>query len=157
MKQNNSNANKPAATVYPGETAIYCCECADLVGSSSCEITATSPTMCEACHDSHLDEVEAQKPAARAKMTDSTKLPEFDCDHVDECPQHGNPTRKQYEYSGGQAANVWTYKGCACAVAQQTDLGGLGIYPGVYFTTYGKAAGLAEMVQAEYRGRGLIR
>lgn len=31
------------------EFNIHCCECDILVGTTSCEITATSPTTCEDC------------------------------------------------------------------------------------------------------------
>lgn len=37
---------------------ITCCECGHHAGRTECEVTATSPTMCETCHDELLEEVE---------------------------------------------------------------------------------------------------
>jgi len=36
--------------------SMYCCECDSHLGMTECEITATSPTMCNACHLEHLRE-----------------------------------------------------------------------------------------------------
>lgn len=44
---------------------IYCCECGAWAGHTTCEVTATSPCMCEACHAAYLDEVEEAKEATR--------------------------------------------------------------------------------------------
>ena len=92
--------------------------------------------------------------ARTATLADRTKLPERSCDHFDECPQHGTPTRKQYGYRGGQAATVWTYKGCGCAVAQQTDVAGLGSHRAVYFTSYRGADSLARLCVVEMSAKG---
>ena len=35
--------------------SVYCCECNDLIGTTDCEITATSPCHCESCHNNYLD------------------------------------------------------------------------------------------------------
>jgi hypothetical protein len=91
-----------------------------------------------------------------ARLTNNTKLEEYCTDYVDECPQHGTPARKEYEYAGGQAARVHTYKGCGCAVAHQTDPAGLGSYAPRYFTSYNGANSLARLCVAEYRGKGWI-
>lgn len=34
---------------------IFCVDCDEVVGTTSCEITATSPHHCEACHDMYIN------------------------------------------------------------------------------------------------------
>jgi len=46
------------AKEVPYQYNITCCECGHHAGHTECEVTATSPTMCETCHDELLEEVE---------------------------------------------------------------------------------------------------
>jgi hypothetical protein len=44
---------------------IFCCECGAWDGTTTCEVTATSPSMCESCHDEYLDEVASESDILR--------------------------------------------------------------------------------------------
>ena len=46
----------------PGTFTVSCCECRAPIGSTACEITATSPHHCEPCHRADLDKVAANNP-----------------------------------------------------------------------------------------------
>jgi hypothetical protein len=38
---------------------VFCCECGSVAGKTSCEITATSPTMCDTCHADYIEEIKS--------------------------------------------------------------------------------------------------
>lgn len=40
---------------------VRCCECSEYIAETSCEITATSHTMCESCHADYLAEIESHQ------------------------------------------------------------------------------------------------
>ena len=50
---------------------IYCCECGQDTGvETDCEVTATSPALCESCHDGDVAEWLAERgPPARQEVT----------------------------------------------------------------------------------------
>lgn len=81
-------------------------------------------------------------------MKNSTPLPDWhDCDG---CPVHSTRARKVYTFGQYADAEVTTFAGCRCAVAEQLG-GGSGLeYPPRYFSSYGAAEGLARLVKAVY-------
>ena len=81
-------------------------------------------------------------------MKNHAKVPDWDAGHG--CPAHKTPCRKVYEFGRYRDAEVTTFTGCRCAVAEQLDPCGILTYPPVYFTSYAKAAGLATLVKMEY-------
>jgi len=36
---------------------VFCCECGSVAGETTCELTATSPTMCATCHAEYTESI----------------------------------------------------------------------------------------------------
>lgn len=64
------------------------------------------------------------------------------------CPEHGTKVKKIYSYGKYRDADVYTFKGCKCAVAQQHDPVGQYQYQPTYTTSFDDAAAIAKFSKA---------
>ncbi len=55
--QGRSPLTTTTTTMNEGAFSVHCCDCNTLVGTTDCEVTATSPCHCETCHDEYLNEL----------------------------------------------------------------------------------------------------
>ena len=71
------------------------------------------------------------------------------------CPRHGNRVRKCYTFGMYGYAEVWTFRGCRCAVAVRKDPVGILNPTATLHADYPAASGVAEMhkqmMNAKYR------